>query len=98
MVVHVMDSLEKGFNSVLIRTVDTDVIVVLIVEFHAIKIISFQNFGAFHCHLVRHPGVSKSILQELLQKEQNIGKPPPNCCKYMQIIQEIYMIVATIVL
>jgi len=36
MVVHVMDSLEKGLNSIMIRTVDTDVIVILIGEFHTI--------------------------------------------------------------
>ena len=36
MVVHVMDSLEKGFNDIMIRTVDTDVIVILIGEFHTI--------------------------------------------------------------
>ena len=36
MVLHVIDSLQRGFNTVAIRTVDTDVIVILIGEFHAI--------------------------------------------------------------
>ncbi len=36
MVVHVMDSLEKGFNDIMIRTVDTDVIVILIGDFYTI--------------------------------------------------------------
>ena len=36
MVLHVIDSLQRSFNTVAIRTVDTDVIVILIGEFHAI--------------------------------------------------------------
>ena len=36
MFLHVIDSLQRGFNTVAIRTVDTDVIVILIGEFHAI--------------------------------------------------------------
>ena len=36
MVVHLMNALENGLKSVVVRTVDTDVIVVLIGEFHVI--------------------------------------------------------------
>ena len=37
MVEPVMDSFEKRLNSVLVQTVDTDVIVILIGQFHDIK-------------------------------------------------------------
>ena len=33
---HLMNTLENGLNSIVVRTVDTDVMVVLISEFHAI--------------------------------------------------------------
>ena len=49
MVVHVMDSLEKGFNDIMIRTVDTDVIVILIGEFHTIH----QSFNTLSENLGR---------------------------------------------
>ena len=41
-VVHVIDSLEKGFNKILIRTVDTDVIVILMDLFYSLR----ENYQA----------------------------------------------------
>ena len=37
MVVHLINALENGLNSIVVRTVDTDVIVILISEFHTIQ-------------------------------------------------------------
>ena len=34
--IHVKDALDKGARSVLVRTVDTDVLVILIVQFHTL--------------------------------------------------------------
>ena len=49
MVVHLMNALEYGLNCIVVRTVDTDVIVVLICEFHAIHKVfpEKQTFGLF---------------------------------------------------
>ena len=35
--VHVKDALDKGARSVLVRTVDTDVLVILIAKFHTLS-------------------------------------------------------------
>ena len=59
---HLMNALENGLNSIVVRTVDTDVIVVLISEFHAIhEVFPEADFGLL-LELARNSGITTSTL------------------------------------
>ena len=76
-VVHVIDSLEKEFNKILIHTVDTDIIVILMGYFHSIR----ENYQAADIWVAFSTGKSFShyhinYLCRLLGREQSCCLPP----------------------
>ena len=61
MVVYLMNALENGLNSIVVRTFNTDVIVVLISEFHAIhEVFPEADFGLLW-ELVRISGITVTL-------------------------------------
>ena len=61
MVVYLMNALENGLNSIVVRTFDTDVIVVLISEFHAIhEVFPEADFGLLW-ELARISGITVTL-------------------------------------
>ena len=74
MLVHVKDALEKGARSVLVRTVDTDVVVLLIAEFRAFFTLRPDLTGWVAFGMGTISSLCQSTVSAIAWEKRNLGR------------------------